>query len=426
VELESTAAPSTGVDAFEGTDWDAASSAPTVDWPAGETVEVQSDAVMAAVPAEFEPTQPAAQDQQSVGELVPHDYLTKEALLRLEQSLSRNVPAPDADGGMDTANFSVVEQQRLAGYKEAMAAGKLDPKSYLAARFRAAHKKGTPEGNEYAKLGRDESAEFRMKWAKLSFDDWRESKTKTSVWRRVDTTRGKYMSVPQLLTEQGDSEEAMTGIVKLIKRCSAMGPPWIRLHPQTEIMLYLLLDFQFTEDFDQSWGHYKVENQVGQIQPDAEDAPVRRAVDAPPMADDTAGARKAKGKAKAQGKKADPISKLPKTKFAVLWADANKMKVVLSKSTASAMELSNQINDSDLWIFARNPENKGLLDTKLADLRSKLSSFHRIFVTEDSAAIKKGYSEEHMTSEFVKLLALRPALKELDKLVDTLKKRKNI
>ena len=52
----------------------------------------------------------------------------------------------------------------------------IDPRSALGAVFRTNHKKGTPEGDRYAELDRQDASEFRRKWAAKQFLDIQEKK----------------------------------------------------------------------------------------------------------------------------------------------------------------------------------------------------------------------------------------------------------
>ncbi len=65
------------------------------------------------------------------------------------------------------------------------------------------------------------------------------------------------------------------------------------------------------------------------------------------------------------------------------------MKMATTKAIAVGMDLVESINADETWKWARNPENKGVLEEALVDVKKELTSFHRAFLLEDAAALKK-------------------------------------
>eukprot|EP00972_Heterocapsa_arctica_P031449 4632688-Heterocapsa_arctica.AAC.1 len=72
----------------------------------------------------------------------------------------------------------------------AVAAGSVDPKSYLGVQFREALKGNPQETASYAGLSRAEAGQFRIAWAKKMYEKWKESRTYKKAWRRIDTDKG--------------------------------------------------------------------------------------------------------------------------------------------------------------------------------------------------------------------------------------------
>ena len=132
----------------------------------------------------------------------------------------------------------------------------IDPRSALGAVFRTNHKKGTPEGDRYAELDRQDASEFRRKWAAKQFRDIQEQKkVSCQAWARVDRTHGHYWSLGRMIQEDGGWSDAaaIRGALSVAKKCIAMGPPWVGAHPQTGRQVYLTLSFEYLEDFTHSW-----------------------------------------------------------------------------------------------------------------------------------------------------------------------------
>ena len=77
--------------------------------------------------------------------------------------------------------------------REVIEKGKFETKSYLGNIFRDEHAKGTPKGDEYAALHRDEAAEFRLRWA--------ERRLETVVQKNRMPRAGKEWTAPKAGTE---------------------------------------------------------------------------------------------------------------------------------------------------------------------------------------------------------------------------------
>ena len=57
------------------------------------------------------------------------------------------------------------------------------------------------------------------------------------AWKRADATRGAYLSLAQLVLEEGGPNgwgdaEALKGVWSLVQRALAMGGSWARVHPK--------------------------------------------------------------------------------------------------------------------------------------------------------------------------------------------------
>jgi hypothetical protein len=364
--------------------------------------------------------------------------LTEASLKLLEDTLAGRAIENAQASSFDRSNLTAAQASRCALFEKAERDNHVDPRGHLGCLFRAEHKKGSLAGDEYAKLSREQGQAFRVKWASLSFREWKEQKTQTKSWRRVDSDKGRYLNLDQLILDQGTSRAAMEGTAKLVAKATTMGTPWIRVHPQTERVLYLVLGYEFEEQFDQCWTHYKCEHEHAELVDNAIGVEGQQALGA--AAD--AGQPKPKGKAKAKAHAANaPLAALDnqpprqaakpkaagkaKSKFTQMWADGAKMKASLSNTTKAAMDILEQIQLSKDWEFAKNPQNKGVLDQLLTDLKSKLSDFHRSFLIEEASQIKKQYGEDFLIKELEVLVSLKPDVAKVQDFVDKLRKRKN-
>ena len=138
---------------------------------------------------------------------------------------------------------------------------RVGPRSTLGVQFRAEHPKGSPDGDNYLTLKREEAKEFRLKWLERKMATFREKKVFKKSWQRIDTTKGEYLPLGAIIREEGgwSDKAAARGSISLVQKCMTIGEPWYMKSPQTGRINYLHLSFSFTEEFNQSWMQFKEE-----------------------------------------------------------------------------------------------------------------------------------------------------------------------
>ena len=95
------------------------------------------------------------------------------------------------------------EKKKFAMLKKAMDTGCLEPTSYLARQFRDDLKANGKE-EEYKALSRADQPEYRMKWLEMENETMcQKHKLHTKSWNRVDTTKGKYKMLAQIIKDDG-------------------------------------------------------------------------------------------------------------------------------------------------------------------------------------------------------------------------------
>lgn len=163
---------------------------------------------------------------------------------------------------MEAHEKPIVEDKKMKAYGEAMV--EWNSKSTVANAFRKEHVKGTPKGDAYHALNQKEALEFRINWAKTKYDEVKLTKVSTTSWSRVDRTKGRYRTFGKLVVDLGGwrCEDAVKGAIIACKKCAAMGAPWYKVHPQTEMLEFLVLESEFEEDFSKSWSQFKEEIQT--------------------------------------------------------------------------------------------------------------------------------------------------------------------
>jgi hypothetical protein len=322
--------------------------------------------------------------------------------------------------------MSALARKKLAALDAAMSAKAVDPRSTMGVVFRAAMKANEGEAKQYAGMSRQDAADYRMEWLKKEYTKFQELKVHSKSWKRVDTTNGKYMSASQLVIDDGgwDDEFAVGGAQKLIEKAIAMGDPWVRMHPQTGRALFLKLNFEFEELFEESWSTFKKEINDGTL-----------AIAADPLALDVAAGQAdvAAGQADGGGNKPTPKTKpAPKTKpqkdpqdkgFDDTWRLALANKKLLLTVVSAAREIDEQIESAAAWSWAKNDQNQGKLTALMNALRADMTEFHRGFLAEEPGTIRKRHTKELVMVELATFNKLKDKMSALGEFVKTMQRR---
>ena len=78
-------------------------------------------------------------------------------------------------------------------------------------------------------------------------------KTELKVWKRVDSTKFIYRPFGAHVIHLGNDAEALKGAANAASQCLSMGPPFIKVHPQTKMVNYALAELSWEETFMHSW-----------------------------------------------------------------------------------------------------------------------------------------------------------------------------
>ena len=177
-------------------------------------------------------------------------------LADLEKSRRRGDEGDKGDIGNEGLSANEKKQNNLLD--KAVDEGSFCTKSGLGNRFRADHKKGTPEGDAYALLSRGEAATFRLQWAQGELQKLDEKRQHSQSWKRVDRTKGRYRPFGRLVIDFGGwgDKAAVQGAATAASKCMMMGAPWVHRHPQTNLLEYLVLEIEWEEEFSQAWGTF--------------------------------------------------------------------------------------------------------------------------------------------------------------------------
>ncbi len=353
--------------------------------------------------------------------------MTESNLAALEKQLNDDAEKMNFEvGDVGRAKLSPNDQKRLSALEDALKKGSVDPRSTMGGIFRSELANDKEGSIEYAKLNRQDAAQFRLQWLKQSYDTFQKEKVHTKAWRRVDATKGKYMSASQLVNDDGGWSDpaAVRGAYMLMLKCLAMGKPWTKRHPQTNRILYLKLSFEFEELFEESWTEYHRELKAGTIKDGGHARALKGAPETKPADDDEDEDAAKKAGKKSTTPRKDKPENVENTQFNQTWKQGIAVRKVLLNAITAAQEVNNQIDSSDSWDFARNPQNQGQLKSMMANLRSSMSNFHKAFMSEEPAVIRKAHTKEDIMVELRSLIGFKGKATELADFVKTLQRRK--
>ena len=165
----------------------------------------------------------------------------------------------------------------------------------------------------------------------------------------------------------------------MVKRCLALGPPFVREHGQTGRMLFARLRYTWEEKFEEAWAELKEEFSTGAQADTTKARSVSAGVEGK-RASECSDANKTK--LARTNKDTDVAATGEKTAMSKLLADATKHKRDFISETAMCVELLSQIRESK---WAKNEDNMRVLEAVAGKVREPLTDFHRRFLTEETA-----------------------------------------
>ena len=155
-------------------------------------------------------------------DVVPKEDLTKENIDKLDEKLMKiaeestikmkDAKMPDAD--VEDVLIDKKQKKQWALLKKAVDRGALEPTSYLMQKFRD-DLKSKDGDTQYRQMGRLDAAKFRLDWAENEKAVMKKEVEKTHMksWQKVDTTRGKYKMLGQIIMNDGgfNDKDAVEG-----------------------------------------------------------------------------------------------------------------------------------------------------------------------------------------------------------------------
>ena len=106
-----------------------------------------------------------------------------------------------------------------------------------------------------------EKKTFREKWALQVLDTYIEKQIYEESWRRVDATKGSYMSATRVFSMEGGTASDIDATKKHLSKCISMGAPFILYNPLTERFDFLWFERGFTEEMTKCWSLFQEHHQ---------------------------------------------------------------------------------------------------------------------------------------------------------------------
>ena len=310
--------------------------------------------------------------------------------------------------------------------KQVIDSGHVDPRSYIGQKFAMTHKPASEKGQDYRKLNRDQAAEYRLQWVQKEYAMTQEKRSFVETWRRVDVTKGRKMTLSKMSRDEGHDVESIIGCLKTAYKCSLMGFPWCGIHPQSEGMEYMKLEFGFEETFEQCWSIYKTEfndliNLTGR--PAASEQP----------GGEKAAAIQQPGEVVEINNKASPKEKhSPRVKTAEekhvqeVIKNATAMKSQSLARVSEALGILASIDEDPSWAWARNEQNKGRLQRVLDEFRSSFTPFGKQIMVQKLSELKKQHGSQLLHVELITFMDSKQRLDKLTSEVDKILRRHNV
>jgi hypothetical protein len=231
-------------------------------------------------------------------------------------------------------------------------------------------------------------------------------KTQETKWNRVDRTKGKYRPLGRLVVDFGGWEcpDAVKGGITAATKCAAMGFPWVKKHPQSELLEFLVLETEFEEDFSKSWSHF-VEEFAGE----AENVKGVRAAAPVVTKKETPEKQTQKEVVDNKQKKDNKAAADSKKHMATLFKDSTKLRLGFQACSTQYLDIISKVEgETPNWVWAKNSEVMVKLKNAWHSLSAGITPLHTEFtMCDDLTALKKKYTDDRLSTELATFLTYK-------------------
>ena len=102
-----------------------------------------------------------------------------------------------------------------------------------------------------------EKADFRMRWAAAEYEKLKATKSKLRNYKKIDASKGKYMSFARIVKLEGGDDEAITAARNYVDSCLKMKGDWLKWNCMTKRVDYLYMEHEVSDIFEKSWSMYE-------------------------------------------------------------------------------------------------------------------------------------------------------------------------
>lgn len=273
---------------------------------------------------------------------------------------------------------------------------------------------------------------FRRGWAEKRLGDFKEEKTFVHDWRKIDVTKGTYMSASKVFLEEGGTAADIEPCKRILQKCASMGPPFVLYNQFSERHDYLYLRKEFAEEMTKSWTLYQKWSDAATAPAPAAAASagvaprVQASVGASaaaevateagletPLAGANAGKRK-RAAGEPTPEKPEKDDKKREGQKAI--TEATKVKAKYFKIMKATEEMFDAVKGDKAWEWAKSATTTARVQQVYDQITACQNLFSKAFHTHELADVKKQFPAELLVkncSEYVNSFAKR--LDELSK-----------
>ena len=247
-----------------------------------------------------------------------------------------------------------------------------------------------------------EKADFRLRWAQLQSEVYLTTSVFEQSWKRVDTTRGKYVSASKYYQLEGGTQDDYAPTLLALEKCAKMGWPFCAWNDMTCRFDFLRLDREFQEDMTRAWTLYEKSkgSQQQRQQPSAPaqppPAPIAAAQPSPQQPErgqkrnaSSPGTTSKKDRAASSDPTA-PASSAKDAKPSAILAAATRMKAKYAIAFSNATQLRKNIEEQATWEWAKTSNMRTSFENAFAELETKSQEPFAVSMhTHDIGVLKK-------------------------------------
>jgi hypothetical protein len=98
---------------------------------------------------------------------------------------------------------------------------------------------------------------FRAEWAAKKLSNYTEEKTHMQAWKKIDTSKGIYMSASRVFQEEGGTVADIEAAKNTVTKCAMMGTPFVEWNGWSERFDFLYMKKEVREEMTKSWSSFQ-------------------------------------------------------------------------------------------------------------------------------------------------------------------------